>query len=266
MTIEIYFVRHGSTDYKFPEPFSQNFEEASDLTTLGIEEIKNTCQDIIKEFEKEKNYENVLIYSSPIPRSMFSARIIYEKLSKKKLNIKNFKVNINEEFEEVRRFGDFNQTLNILMNGGNISENEKTYSINKIDVNPKSISYPEYYIYEEFKKIKIEILPDSLKNWVRNVETFKEVSGRNLECLYSITDKLDKKKNHKIIIVSHEALCFSLVNAGTSGKYFTQDRGKYLKLERVNSSIFVIGSNFINKDIKKSEDIKKTFQKNFLLR
>ena len=178
------------------------------------------------------------------------------------MNIKNFKVNINEEFEEVRRFGDFNKTLNILINGGNIKENEKSYSINKIDVKPKCISYPEYYIYEEFKKIKIEILTESLKNWISNVETFKQVSERNLKCLYSITDKLDYKKNHKIIILSHEALCFSLVNAGTSGKYFIQDRGKYIKLERIKSSIFVIGSNF-NKTIKKSDDIKNAFYKKF---
>lgn len=244
-SLKIHIFRHGRTEYLHKAPYSQSFEEADDLTKEGVKDIRDSAKLLLREIKKDAiENEKVVIWSSPVPRAMYSAKIIYNVLLNNGVEVENPRNNLFFQFEEVRKLGNYEVTLNILINGGVLKEGGRDVIVDKSVSNPRDLKYPDYFVWGEMFNIDITKLPKSLQNWINEVESCHDVTKRVSGALKKAIKASDK--NYRIIIVSHDSSGFMFVNLGSHEKELEQPRGSYITLEREGNELKVRGSSFNN--------------------
>lgn len=253
--LKINVVRHGPSSYKQPE--WNDIETANDLSTVrDIEgksenEINQAHEDalnIVRESaEKIANEispnEEVMIWASPTGRTLETAKIIREVLKNRGIEIRkskesNHNTKIFEKLGEVKNFKW--ELFEPLMDGGTITYEGKTFTIDKNLTNPKNLHYPKYFTNDEIKNIPQEVKEKWPEEYVKKIESFEsfvDVKKRIMSVLEGLKKIHDK--DYRIIVVTHDALASSMINTFTSGKKESINPAQFISLERRGDKLVV---------------------------
>ncbi len=229
--VKIDIFRHGEARYRQEEV---PIEEADDLTEEGIEKVKKNAELIAESIKPD---EEVAIWSSPTGRTLHTAKIIEEVLSKKNIPLREGGIRVFKELGEVKKLSW--DVFASLVFGGEIECGGKKFFIDKNKTNPKNLNPREYFINDEAHKIPQAVkdeLPEEYLQTIQQLEKYGEATQRIIRALERL-EKL-KDKNYRVIITTHEALTCFLANI------FSQERtglepGEFISLEAKEGKLIV---------------------------
>lgn len=230
-TLRVNIFRHGKAKYGQKEV---PIEQAEDLTEEGIEEVRTNAEELAELIQPD---EEVEIWSSPMGRTLHTAKIIAEALEQKGVRLrkkggaKETGVKIFERLSEVKNF-----SWNLfcpLVAGGEIEFGGKKFFVDKNSTNPNNLGFPEYFIKDGIKDIAPETkirLPEEYVREIEGFEKFIDVTKRIMKPL-SRLKKLEDK-SYRVIIVTHDALTGFIANVFSSGAHGGLNPGEFINLER----------------------------------
>lgn len=234
----ITFFRHGESTYLMGNN-PCNIEDAFDLCAKPLYEeeslsdrIHRACEEVRRGTRSISDMMDpkipIIIFTSPIARTIHTAKIIQEELSK--LDFTVCDIHPEELLSEV---GNFSWELfEPLMTGGSTQYNGKVIELNKNETNPKNLLCPDYFILDS-----IHHIPDSVKNtWpndyrqrIESFEKFFDVTTRSLKLIQNV---VSATVNRHIVFVGHEASAMYIADKFTRGKQKGLFAGTSISLEK----------------------------------
>ncbi|MFA5126855.1 MAG: histidine phosphatase family protein [Patescibacteria group bacterium] len=227
---KIDIVRHGQAKYGQEKV---SLAEAQDLTPEGEEQVRASAEALTELIGPD---EEVVIWSSPIGRTLQTAKIIAETLEQKGIHLRDKAksdrpgIQTHEQLIEVKDFSW--QLFKPLIEGGDLTFAGHKFFIDKKLSNPNNLAYPEYFTEDCISKIS----PEAKTQWpveyvqiIDGMEKFIEVTRRMMGTL----DRLKKlqDKPYRIIIVTHDALMGFIANIFSAGEKSGVDSGEFINLE-----------------------------------
>jgi len=210
----IAILRHGDANYKvqkvetektkFDDHEMENFKKFShnfnDLQEENIHELVSNIHTYIKEhFETLKDKE-IVIWTSPLGRTIQTTKILLEELQKSWLKVKS--ISVIDQLEEVKNFQ--RSILEAFANGWTCVVNGKQVTVDKEITNPQDLDISHYFLNNGFRKVN----PGYLKQlWIyddmQKIESYDEITERSKNTLY---DTFKNIQNHEFIfLVTHQA-------------------------------------------------------------
>ncbi len=224
-SLDVNIFRHGEANYNQREV---SIDQAEDLTEKGIEEVK---ANVAKLAELIGPDEEVEIWSSPMGRTLHTAKLIAEVLEnkgirlRKKGDARETGIKVHEQLTEVKNF-----SWNLfcpLLEGGEVEFGGKKFTIDKSLTNPKNLGYQEYFLNDEIKNIPQEVRDQLPKEYLDTKRMMKP-----LEHLKKLEDK-----PYRIIMVTHDALTGFIANVFSGGEQSGINPGEFINLERKDGKI-----------------------------
>ena len=223
--------RHGKSRYKQEEV---PIEEARDLTAEGVDDVKKSAEALVKLIKPD---EEVEIWSSPMGRTLQTAKIIAQVLEEKQALIRKkgdsnkHGIKVFEQFSEVKNFSW--KLFYPLVAGGEVEFAGKKFFVDKNLTNLNNMNFSEYFLKEGIKYIDPtykQKLPEEYVREIEGFEKFIEVTQRLMRPLSRL--KKIKDKPYRIIIVTHDALSGFIANVFSGGAIYGINPGEFINLER----------------------------------
>lgn len=230
-SLRVDIFRHGKTKY---EQKKVSIEEAQDLTEEGIEDVKVNAEKLADLIQPD---EEVEIWSSPMGRTLHTAKIIVETLEQKGVRLrrkgdaKESGIKIFEQLSEVKNFSW--NLFSPLITGGEVEFGGRKFIIDKNLTNPNDIGYPEYFTEDGIKDITPEAKAQLPEDYVREIEGFEkfiDVTKRMMKPL-SRLKKLEDK-SYRVIVVTHDALTGFIANVFSGSEQGGLNPSEFINLER----------------------------------
>lgn len=257
-SLKAHIVRHGPSTYRQLD--WNDINSADDLNALGrhkdgekteeeiargkteaVRMVRDTAEKIAAEISPD---EEVAIWSSPTGRTLETAKIISGVLREKGIDARSKGLADEGGVKVFKRLGEIKNfswdLFEPLMNGGEVTFKDKTFTIDKQLSNPANLSYPEYFTSDAIKAIPDEVRagwPNEYVTEIESFESFADVSRRMAETLKKIKSLKDKK--YRIIIVSHDALVGQIVKTFTDNEFSGIDPAQLISLERKEGKLVV---------------------------
>jgi broad specificity phosphatase PhoE len=234
----ITFFRHGQSAYLMGNNPCK-IENAFDLCATPLYEEEKICDRIHRACEEVRQNirslaysmnpkTHVTIFTSPMARTIHTAKIIQEELLKLGFIVSD--LHLEELLSEV---GNFSWELfEPLMTGGTVKYSGTLIELNKKETNPKDLVCPDYFILD-----LIHCIPDSVKQtWpkdyrqrIESFEKFSDVTKRSLKLIQQVVSAIT---NRHIIFVGHEASSMYIADKFTRGKQKGLFAGTSISLEK----------------------------------
>ena len=223
--------RHGKSRYKQEEV---PIEEARDLTAEGVDDVKKSAEALVKLIKPD---EEVEIWSSPMGRTLQTAKIIAQVLEEKQALIRKkgdsnkHGIKVFEQFSEVKNFSW--KLFYPLVAGGEVEFSGKKFFVDKSLTNPNNLNSSQYFLQEGIKHIDLIYKQRLLEEYVREIEGFEkfvEATKRLMRPLSRL--KNIKDKPYRIIIVTHDSLSGFIANVFSGGTMYGINPGEFINLER----------------------------------
>jgi broad specificity phosphatase PhoE len=234
-TLGVDIFRHGEAKYGQGEvPLA----EANDLTEKGIEKVRENAEQLA---ELIGSNEEVAIWSSPMGRTLQTAKIIAEVLKQKgiKLRAKGVTeesgIKVFNELTEVKNFSW--KSFSPLITGGEVEFAGKKFFVDKSLTNPKNLG-KTYYMENGVGNIDPRAKEQWPKEYVQEIEGFEkffEATKRIMRPLARLKKLGDKP--YRVIIVTHDALTGFIANVFSGGEENGIDPGSFINLERKNGKL-----------------------------
>ena len=228
--LHIHGLRHGETHRLQKEA---RLEEADDLTENGIQQIRESAEKLADQINPD---EEVVIWSSPLGRTLHTAKIVAEVFRERGLKFHakgkaaESGIKIFPQFIDAKHFSM--RVFLQLMKGGEVQYQGNKFTIDKTKTNPRNLGYPEYFTSGAFQNIPDEVLNEFPEEYVKKLkksEGFFATAGRMTKALERVNKVNDKP--YRVIIVTHGALLGFLANSFDATKHGV-DKGEYVNLER----------------------------------
>lgn len=215
--MKAYIFRHGETEY---HQGKVSLQEANDLTPEGVQTVIKSTNHLSQRLDKNKPIQ---ISSSPFGRSLYTAKIIQDALSKN-----GFTVNDIREDDNLSEVGNFEWELFYpLVEGGEIQYGNDKISIDKSLTNPQNLHFIEYFRSDAAYNLSQKAKASLPKNFLERIDSFEKnssVFGR----LDSKLEKLSDTDDVIPIISTHEGLTGKFIEKLANGnKIASLKRGKY---------------------------------------
>ncbi len=235
-SLNVDIIRHGEAKYGQGEV---SMSEAQDLTEKGIEDVRASANELADLIQPD---EEVEIWSSPMGRTLETAKIIAETLEQKGVHLrrkgkaKESGIKVFEQLSEVKNFSW--SLFAPLINGGEIELAGKKFIVDKNLTNPNNIGYPEYFTEDAIKDITPEAkaqLPEEYVKEIEGFEKFIDATHRIMKPLSRLKKLNDK--SYRVIIVTHDALSGFIANIFSGGEKKGINPGEFINLERQNKKL-----------------------------
>lgn len=235
--------RHGEAKYN---QFEVDIKEADDLTEKGIETVKNNAKKLADIIGKD---EEVVIWSSPLARTIHTAKIIEEVFRDNNISIRGKNEKTINTYPQLIEADNFDWNLWYpLVSGGEVEFNGHKFFIDKNETNPENLNHVEYFAKNKLATLNknvLDKLPIDYKNKLLSMENFIGTTDRIMNVLSKINNIdlgsykfSDKSKKYRIIIVTHDGCTGFLANIYDNNKYGI-DPGSFISLDKKNDGIFV---------------------------
>lgn len=230
-SLRVDIFRHGEAKYEQREV---PIEQAEDLTEEGIKEVKVSAKELADLIQPN---EEVEIWSSPMGRTLHTAKIIAETLEQNRIwlrrkgDAKGPGIKVFEQLSEIKNFSW--NLFNPLITGGAVEFGGRKFFVDKNLTNPNNLGYPEYFTDDGIKNITSEAkaqLPEDYVQEIEGFEKFIDVTKRIMKPL-SRLKKLEDKP-YRVIIVTHDSLTGFIANIFSGGKQSGLNPGEFINLER----------------------------------
>jgi broad specificity phosphatase PhoE len=179
----------------------------------------------------------VTIFSSPVGRTLHTAKIIIEVLVEA-----GFSVNAIQPDKTLVEVANFSWALfEPLMNGGVVTYGNEgqQFEVKKSDTNPCNLGYPDYFINDSVhlipKQVK-ETWPEAYTATVDRFERFVNVTNRFL----SRIEEVAKADEGHFILVTHDCASMYLADQYTNGRQKGLIPGTFLSIERRDDDRLVV--------------------------
>jgi broad specificity phosphatase PhoE len=226
-----HLMRHGETNYTQPEITS--LDEANDLTLEGEAAVRKYAEELADLIQPD---EEVAIWSSPMGRTLHTAKIVAEVLEargimlRKKGTASAQGIEVFNSLQEVQNFRW--EKFIPLVNGGPMQVGEITFEIDPAKTNPKGLKPEQYFYEDEIKNIPSTVKDEWPPEYVAEIEAFESSVDATKRILHPLSLlQLAKDKPYRVIIVTHDALTSFMANALTDGEKFGVERGEFLNLD-----------------------------------
>ncbi len=223
--IKITLFRHGEANYGQE---IVGIEEADDLTEKGKWQARQQAEKLATEIEPD---EEITIWSSPVGRTLETAKIVAEVLVEAGFQVRFKKEQSGEDEEEtatvanenkslidinnaIRPFKTFEEVrgLNIelfstLVNGGTYEFESGEITFDKSKTNPNNLSFQDYYYDGGWKEYleKGKNIPESLVTALNKLEEESDVHHR-VDRKVERASKIKSDKKQRLIIVTHHVV------------------------------------------------------------
>lgn len=243
--LKIDIFRHGQAKYLQLET---GINQADDLTPEGIREVRTNAEKLTGLI---KDDEEVVIWSSPLGRTLHTAKIITEVLREKGIKLRPKKSASGEETlpeSVIKVFKTFSEVKGFswkmyypLVEGGEVAINNKKFLIDKKETNPENLNSQLYYLKGAFKKISPAVKEKWPLTYRKIVENFEELSSATQRIIHPLQHlkKMGHEKPYRVIIVTHEALTVFLAQIYSGGKAAGIEPGDFINLERKDETLVV---------------------------
>lgn len=247
--LSVYIFRHGESQYN--QPYSLNIDEANDLTYNGAEIVKNNIKTIDFTYK-----DSVRIWSSPLGRTLHSAKIIKRDLEERCVSCGRV-----EPSYEIGEVENFSWTLFYpLVNGGEINFNNNRFFVDKTQSNPDNLDWINFFMKNEaHNRVGFLSIPEDYKNKIKSFERFEDVTKRMLDFLENSKNKLMNKT--KGIFVTHSGLISFFADVYSEGKIKEIQPGDYINLIMNEKRVYVNNINGLKKG--KYIDIIEEFKRRY---
>lgn len=180
----------------------------------------------------------VTIISSPVGRTLHTAKIISEVLVKE-----GFTVNPIQTEKELGEVKGFSWPLfEPLMNGGTVTYHDgnqkKTFEIDKTETNPFNHGYPHYFVDDDAHRIPASVKskwPETYRHMVEQFEKFSSVTDR----FVGYMEKVAKNETGHFILVTHDCGAMYLALHYTDRRQMGLEPGSYISIVRRNEHLLV---------------------------
>lgn len=207
--------RHGPARY---EQGKVEISEADDLTEEGKELVRQQAEQFANEIDKD---EEIVIWSSPMGRTLETATILLKTLREKgfKIRLKDSStgaellptpensISIIEEIEEVRGLNV--KLFSALVNGGPFTLSDgSVVHFDKNKTNPEGYIFQEYYYHGGYKKFleSTPDIPEEVRAILLAVEDESSVHARFDRVVRRLTEQESDKKTRTILVTHHVAM------------------------------------------------------------
>lgn len=232
--LTINMVRHGEAKYgQLEVPINL----AYDLTEKGITDVSNSFLEISTQIDKD---EPTLIWSSPMGRTLHTAKIGKDVLEKK-LG-KPVDIQIVPELAEAKNFEwKFFQPLVV---GGIVELNGNKYDIDAKITNPAGLDYDTFFGEDMFHHLPQEARDKLPADYLKRVESFEptpEVRKRS----YQIIEEAEKVKDvSRLVMTTHDAIIGPFVKRYTQGAKSCINPAGYITFQRREGKLDVVNVRF----------------------
>lgn len=224
--------RHGETKYRQREV---SLAEAYDLTEVGIAEVIGNTESLAVTVGRKTN---VFVFSSPLGRSLHSAKLISQVLREYGLRAANEDIIIVPNLTEVRNFSW--PLFCPLVQGGEIEFAGSRFLVDSAKTNPQQVSVGEYFNEDYIRKIPPRIrreLPPWYVNIIDSFEKFASVSARLLEVLRLIS--CFDREDSLFIISTHDALAGFPAEVYSGKQLRGLPTGSFVDMKLSSEGVFV---------------------------
>ncbi len=253
--LEINIVRHGPSGYE--QPIWRDVDTADDITTkrsdqsegskIEAEKGKLEAIEMVKRIvkaiaEKASADEEISIWASPTGRTLETAKVISQELSKYNLKVRgndrNLGIKIFDQIGEVENFSW--HLFQPIVKGGDVSFDGLTFFVDKKLSNPRNLDMQNYFKEDELHKIPTSVKDQWPVEFVKKIESFETFSSINKRIIRVLSRlmKINDKK-YRVIIVTHDALISSMVSTFTSGQLHGINPAEFISLERRGDKLVV---------------------------
>lgn len=191
-------VRHGPAKYE-NVTHAADFE-ARDLDETKLPDVRAKALEFARSLDPE---ETVTVWSSPLPRSLETAKIFLEAMAERGIRIR--KAKIFRDLEEARNFRwtDFAA----IVHGGTLTDAEgKDWHVDVSVTNPETLSTGEYFRTSGWTKVPAEYLagfPQDVRHKFE-IEPYDAIVRRNLAFLERLRRVAENGKRHRVVTFSHQ--------------------------------------------------------------
>ena len=237
-SLNINIFRHGESVYDQKEV---PIEEASDLTAQGMEDVARNAEKLADLIKPD---EDVEIWSSPVGRTLHTAKIISQILQQKGVhfrvskqdNSKEYGIKIWKQLTEVKNFSW--KLFYPLVVGGEVEFAGRKFFIDKNFTNPKNIDISKYFSEDGIRDIDLKYKQTLPKEYVEEIEGFEKFINVTKRLMLPLSRlKKIRDKSYRIIIVTHDALSGFIANVFSGGGVRGISSGEFINLERVNGKL-----------------------------
>ncbi|MDD2758034.1 MAG: histidine phosphatase family protein [Patescibacteria group bacterium] len=235
-SLHVDLFRHGSAKY---EQGKTTVEEAADLTEAGIAEVKTSAEALAELISPD---EEVQIWSSPMGRTLQTAKIISETLAAKGVNLRGERqaegagIKVFDQLSEVKNFSW--SLFSPLVYGGEVEYAGRKFVIDAAKTNPQNLGPAQYYASDNIHNISAEAKAGWPAEYVKAVEDFEDfmsVTKRIMKPLVRLKGLSDKP--YRVIIVTHDALLGFVANIFSGGESAGVNPAEFINLERKDGQL-----------------------------
>ncbi len=223
LTTQIGMFRHGLTSYKQMET---TLKEADDLLEEGIPILRERAHEFVSLLPTDRI---VHIYSSPMGRTLHTARILEEVCREHCLNTSP--IQTDDRLTEVRNFV-FNLYLP-LAEGGVIELAGSRFEIDSRITNPGGLSLGKYFMEDACHRLDEKLkgkVPEEYLGLLVKFEAFADIRARGIDFLRYACG-LHLPSGDSVIASTHEALVYHPLDVFSRGTLYSLERGDYIHLE-----------------------------------
>jgi broad specificity phosphatase PhoE len=230
-SLRVDILRHGKTNYGQQEV---PMEQANDLTSEGIEKVKISAKELADLVGRE---EEVEIWSSPMGRTLHTAKIVAEVLEqngvklRRKGDARDSGIKVFPQLGEVKNFSW--SLFSPLVFGGDVEFNGHKFTIDKEKTNPKGLHYLEYFADDVIKSLPSEVTNQWPEGYVKAIEGFEKFASVTKRIMVPLSRlKKLEDKSYRVIIVTHDGLAGFIANIFANSKQGSLNPGEFINLER----------------------------------
>jgi broad specificity phosphatase PhoE len=207
-------------------------EVMCDRIERAVEEVRASAKRLATSLDPA---EPVTIISSPVGRTLHTARIVSEVLTQHGFTVKPIQTDAG--LTEVANFSW--DLFEPLINGGDVEYEGEKFTIDKAHTNPHDLAYPQYFMDDNAHHIQTaakEAWPEAYSHRISSFERFGAVTDRFLNKM----SELANNDGGSFILVSHDCAAMYLANHYTKGRQKGLVPGTYISIERRDDGRLVV--------------------------
>lgn len=258
-SLKINVFRHGAAKY---EQGKVPFGEVKDLKPEGAKEVEKNAEALAELIGPD---EEVAIWSSPLGRTLETAKIVARVLRDKgiklrqKGTVENSGIKAFNELSEVKNFSW--RLFEPLVIGGELEFAGKKFFVDKSLTNPKNFGIQDYFSKDGIGTITEAARAQLPEEYVREIDSFEkaiDVAKRLMKPLGRLKKVGDK--NYRVVIVTHDGLCAFPAEVFSGGKEHGLGPGQFMSFERKDDKLAVTGVGD-SKEGKSDVDVTEEFKR-----
>jgi len=215
-------------------------DDSKRLNEKGVQEVQSSAEKMAEMIGPD---EEVVIWSSPMPRTMHTAEIVRETLlSKGKKFHKQDRfpeprISVFEELTEIKNYSP--TVFNPLINGGKVKFADKLFHIEKSQTNPQNLSTLQYLAQNAAANIDPEITeqwPQGYLDKIEAIEDYADTTKRIMKILSRL--KTLAGKPYRVILVTHQGLTSFIVKNLSGGEKEGLKPGEFFDFKAQDEKLF----------------------------